>query len=29
VPVRYNFTMFGAIVPATKKKGKYAQWKFA
>jgi len=29
VPVRYSFTMFGAIVPPTKKKGKYAQWKFA
>ncbi|HNX47871.1 MAG TPA: hypothetical protein PLC39_06575 [Methanomassiliicoccales archaeon] len=29
VPVRYNFTMFGAIVPPSKKKGKFAQWKFA
>ncbi|MDD1772589.1 MAG: hypothetical protein LUQ09_06675 [Methanomassiliicoccales archaeon] len=29
VPVRYIFTMQGAIVPPTKKRGKYAQWKFA
>jgi len=29
VPVRYTFSMIGAIVPPAKKKGKYAQWKFA
>jgi len=29
VPVRYTFTIFGAIAPTNKKKGKYAQWKFA
>ena len=29
VPVRYTFSMLGAIVPPVKKKGKYAQWKFA
>jgi len=29
VPVRYIFSIQGMIVPPTKKKGKYAQWKFA
>lgn len=29
VPVRYIFSMQGAIVPPTRKRGKYAQWKFA
>ncbi|MBN1109740.1 MAG: hypothetical protein JXA45_03155 [Methanomassiliicoccales archaeon] len=29
VPVRYIFTMQGDIVPPSKKKGRYAQWKFA
>ena len=29
VPVRYTFSMIGAIVPPAKKRGRYAQWKFA
>jgi hypothetical protein len=29
VPVRYTFSLQGVIVPPTRKKGKYAQWKFA
>jgi len=29
VPVRYMFSLQGVIVPPTRKRGKYAQWKFA
>ena len=29
VPVRYIFSLQGVIVPPARKRGKYAQWKFA